>query len=358
MHQEGAWAEVVSEFEYEKATKLNTPGEQIIYNGPYKSDNSIKKAISNGSLINIDNFDELYKIMQISESLNIEANICIRVNCETEISENWVKFGFNIESGEAILAAKSLIENSSVNLVGIHIHVGTFITNSEVYEIALNKICQLILEIKSEFDYDITTIDIGGGFASKNQLKSSYLPADVVIPDFEEYAAAICDTITNFYSKNLPSLKLPRIILEAGRGVIDDTASLLSSVVARKSLPNGNKGYILDAGMNLLFTSIWYNHPVKLIKKPEENLYQSTLFGPLCMNIDILRQNIMLPELKLQDRLAFELTGAYNMTQWMQFIEMRPNVVMALKSGDIEIIRHKESVETLNNQERIPANLD
>jgi len=78
----------------------------------------------------------------------------------------------------------------------------------------------------------------------------------------------------------------------------------------------------------------------------------------LCMNIDVVRENVSLPLLQKGDRVVVHRVGAYNMTQWMQFIQMRPNVVLIDTRGQVHLIRRKEDVQTLNSQELTPAYLE
>ena len=82
------------------------------------------------------------------------------------------------------------------------------------------------------------------------------------------------------------------------------------------------------------------------------------IFGPLCMNIDVIRESISLPPMKKGDHVVVQNVGAYNVTQWMQFIRMRPAVIMIGENGDAEIIRNAECVDTLKCNERIPSWMD
>ncbi len=81
------------------------------------------------------------------------------------------------------------------------------------------------------------------------------------------------------------------------------------------------------------------------------------LYGPLCMNIDCIRESVSLPLLKRGDRVVIHEVGAYNMTQWMQFITLRPNVVMIDTTGKVNLIRENETMESIVEQERLPDHL-
>ena len=80
----------------------------------------------------------------------------------------------------------------------------------------------------------------------------------------------------------------------------------------------------------------------------------TVLYGPLCMNIDVMRDAVSLPPLSIDDRIVFRNVGAYNVTQWMQFITLRPAVVMIGANGSVAPIRRAETVDDLNQLEAVP----
>jgi diaminopimelate decarboxylase len=81
------------------------------------------------------------------------------------------------------------------------------------------------------------------------------------------------------------------------------------------------------------------------------------IYGPLCMNIDCIRESINLPLLNKGDQVVVHKVGAYNMTQWMQFIQMRPKIVMIDMEGKSHILRENESLDTMMELERMPEHL-
>ena len=94
-----------------------------------------------------------------------------------------------------------------------------------------------------------------------NSLQGAYLPPEQYIPTIEEYATLICDALLKeMKARNANREKDLLLILETGRAMIDDAEVLITSVVANKQLPDGRRASIMDAGLNLLFTSFWYDH--------------------------------------------------------------------------------------------------
>lgn len=358
LHQEGSWAEVVSAFEYEKARHLGVPGNQIIFNGPHKSREILLKAIQEGARIHIDHLDELHLLEDLTEELQQDTEVAIRLNFDTGYTEPWSRFGFNVESGQALNAVWRLSASKHLKLTGLHSHIGTFILEPLAYTAQARVMCDFLLQVEAKTAFEIRYIDVGGGFASLNSLQGIYLPPEQVIPSLEQYADALCNTISEcLMPRKAAGKPLPQLVLETGRAVVDDAEVLISKVVANKHLPDGRRGVVMDAGVNHLFTAFWYNHQVTPTRILDGRAEETVLYGPLCMNIDVLRNSIMLPPLNQGDTLVFSPVGAYNNTQWMQFIEYRPPVVLIHDDQQVSVIREKETLEVITAQERIPEHL-
>jgi len=357
-HQEGLWAEVVSAFEYQKARSLGVPGHKIIFNGPHKSREILQQSIEEGAHIHIDHLDELFLIEDIATEKKKRVPVAIRLNFDTGYTENWGRFGFNIESGQAFDAAKRIGDSQYLELVGLHSHIGTFITDGRAYVSQIKIMCRFMDEVELKTNCNIDYIDIGGGLASMNSLQGAYLPPEQYIPSIEQYASLICDALLKETEvRNTKKDKNLTLILETGRALIDDAEVLLTSVVANKQLPDGRRAVVMDAGLNLLFTSFWYDHKIVPTRELTGLAEETVLYGPLCMNIDVVRKSIKLPPLKIGEPMVIKQVGAYNNTQWMQFIEYRPNVVMVHEDQSISIVRKAEDLQSMNSLEQLPDHL-
>ncbi|HLP34257.1 MAG TPA: diaminopimelate decarboxylase [Bacteroidia bacterium] len=353
-HQEGSWAEVVSGFEYAKAIGNGVPGNKIIFNGPDKTEEELRTAINNQSPIHIDHLDELYLIKELAVEMKKRPKVAIRVNMDTGVYPMWDRFGFNYENGSAWDAINKIILTDTMDLMGLHCHIGTFMLAPSAYAIAASKMCDLALGIKKKFKKNISYIDMGGGFASKNTLKGSYLQGIDASPSFDQFAEAICTAILNagFVEDDLPML-----ILETGRALIDDAGYLLGTVLSNKRLSDGRRATIMDFGVNVMFTSFWYDHKISPAQEFSQYTEDAVLYGPLCMNIDVVREHVTLPPLKRDDNVVVHTVGAYNMTQWMQFISLRPAIVMIDMNEKTHLIRKRETLESIDREEKIPEYL-
>lgn len=353
-HQEGSWAEVVSGFEYEKAINNGVPGNKIIFNGPDKTDEQLVTAARNNSLIHIDHFDELYSLIKLSEENNLKPRVAIRVNMDTGIYPKWDRFGFNFENGQAWTAITRIINSENLDLVGLHCHIGTFMLSPSAYATAATKMCELTWSVKEKFNKVLQYIDLGGGFPSTNTLKGAYLPGSDTVPSIDQFADAITDVILGYGFKQED---LPLLILESGRVLIDDAGFLLGTVLANKRLSDGRRATILDFGVNTLFTAFWYDHQISTTQSYGQYTEEMVFYGPLCMNIDVIRESITMPLLEKGSHVVVHKVGAYNMTQWMQFITLRPNIVLIDTENNTHVIRSSETLADIQANEHIPGHL-
>ncbi|MBI4871425.1 MAG: alanine racemase, partial [Candidatus Riflebacteria bacterium] len=346
-------AEVVSRMELDLARSLGVPFENVIFNGPHKPPDALEPVLAAGGTVNIDHTDEIGDLERVAEMLGRPVKVGLRLNLDAGIYPQWTRFGFNLENGQALDAVKRLSKSRRLVLSGLHCHLGTFISDPRAYGRQVEKMVRFGLELEASFGLHMEFYDVGGGFASRNQLKGTYLPPDVAVPPIDEYAEQITDALW----RNLPPGSFPKLIVESGRALVDEAGSLITTVWAVKRLADGTRAYVADAGVNLLFTSFWYRFAVALDRPAAGPNEPCVIYGPLCMNIDVLHDLAMLPPLSRGTRLIFSPVGAYNTTQWLQFIEYRPRVVLIGEDGSVDVIRESESLEDVFRQDRLPSRL-
>ncbi len=378
-HQEGAIAEVVSDFEYDKARAMGIPSRDIIFNGPYKQPAALERAVVEGAKIQIDNLDELQALSAIAEKHKRGVDVAVRVYMDSGARPVWSKFGFNADTTEAVEAIKRIHGSRRLRLTGLHTHVGTYILDPHVYTCATEKLIELAEAARREFGFDIAYLNLGGGFASRSYLDDPNLHAVSTVPPIDAYAEAICKPILDRWPKGC---KLPKLYLETGRALVDEAGYLLTTIVAVKQGPGlappspetsshaardksghrtasspGAAGYLVDSGVHLLYMAAWYQFDIRPARPVAGPLTERTLFGCLCMNIDVIRQSVPLPDMNVGDQLVLHPVGAYNVTQSMQFIAYRPRIVMVTEQGGVEIIRERENLQHVEALERLPDRL-
>lgn len=373
-HQEGWIAEVVSDFEYQKARKLGVKGSDIVFNGPYKAPEILEQALAEEALIQIDNWDELSRIEKLTADADKPVDVGIRVCLDAGIRPIWTKFGFRLENGEAGRAAATIVRNPKLRLHTLHTHIGTYILDHRAYGKATEKLLALREHIDAEYGHLVPCLNLGGGFPSHSLLYGMVGPADLTIEPIESYADAITSVLNA-----LPAKQRPLLRLETGRHLVDDAGYLLTTIVSVKGVnrpisahhdlsghdykeqlilsEDAKTGYIVDTGVNELYTAAWYQIDALPARPVNSPLIPSRLYGDLCMAIDVIRDHVDLPQLKTGDILTLHPVGAYNVSQSMQFISYRPAVVLIDLEGKAEIIREREKLQDIVGPERLPDHL-
>lgn len=351
-HQEGAWAEVVSGFEYDIASELGVDSSKIVFNGPYKKKEELIRAIKGRSMINIDSYNEIYQLENLSSSKTKPAIVGLRINMNLNYPP-WNKFGFNLESGQAFEAARRVVSSGYLKLNGLHCHLGTYISDTSVYNQGMIKLIDFALKLERELKVQIDYLDIGGGYASANTLHTQFLSGAAIIPTFDQYANALCQPLRE---KSAAFKKKPRLILEPGRALVDEAVSLIATVVSTKRFADGAKAVIIDAGVNLLPTAYWFKHEIAATQDTGSTLETVNIYGPLCMQIDVIRTEVRLPPFQKGNILVIKNVGAYNISQSMQFIFARPAVIV-INNSQAEHLRLPETTKDIRHLEVVPPRL-
>lgn len=359
LHQEGAWAEVVSGMEYDLARSLGVPGSKIIFNGPYKRPEELARAIKEEALINVDSFDELDLLISVAGSLGIAARTGLRINFQHG-RQSWTKFGMNADNGEAVEALHRVKKaGKKLRFEALHNHSGTFQVNPDIYSRAAQVLIAMARSARG-LGLSPSIADFGGGYPSNNRLKPAFdVPGGS--GSSGQFLAPFAEAIAGPLSKARKAFgERPTMVLEPGRALVDTAFRLACTVVARKNIAGQGEAVIVDAGVNLVPTAYWYDHGVNAAA--DKDLHAAlgakpvAVFGPLCMQVDILRERAVLPAMSLGSPLVISNVGAYCITQSMQFIQPRPAVVMVGQNG-VEEIRRRETRSDIFGMDRIPARL-
>ena len=354
-HGEGAWAEVVSGMEYDKALRNGVDPSRVIFNGPHKTAAELRKAFEGRSIVNLDHFDEMATAEKVARDLGRTVKVGIRLNLQAGSAPRWGRFGFALESGQAWDAVRRMLGGGALELAGLHCHIGTFVLDQGNYRAAAIKVAEFANRLRSELGIAVDYIDLGGGFASVSRLKAQYLPGEQASPSLSQYAEAITEGLSALDARHNEA---PLLILETGRALVDEAGTMIATVVANKRMPDGRRAVVLDAGVNVLFTSWWYRHSIVPCTEPRGVPEPTVIYGPLCMNIDVIQESLMLPPLEVDSRVLIKPVGAYNVTQSMQFIMLRPAVAMVSTDGRHAEIRRSETLDDVVMGESVPEWVD
>ena len=302
----GFGADCVSGWEIESAIDAGFAPSSVVFAGVGKTDAELEIALCYGiGMIHCESLEEIFVLNEMAESMNCRPKIALRLNPDvnalthqkisTGLSEN--KFGLTVEEfGELVTR---LDELNHVDIVGLHFHLGSQITQMSVFE----ELCVRIQEIVPQYEKTIGQLEylnVGGGLGVNYDQ-----PDEDLIADFKGY-------FDTFYN-GLNGMNVP-IHFELGRSVVAQCGSLHTKVLYVKRSAQKNFA-ILDAGMTELMRPALYGakHKIeKLTATAGPNLEKDyDIVGPICESSDSFGENITLPELMRGDILTIRSCGAY-----------------------------------------------
>ena len=304
LQQAGFGADCVSGNEVKLAAEVGFKPESILFAGVGKTDKEIRAALElNIKAFNCESTQEIEILNSLADQAGKTAEIALRINpnvdakthkyITTGLDEN--KFGINqIELPELI---KRLPQLKNIRLTGLHFHIGSQITDMNVFK----GLCLRVNEIQNWFkdrDIAIEHLNLGGGLGV-NYLK----PDEEFIPDFATYFGIF----NEFIERN----NRQKIHFELGRAIVAQCGNLISRVVFLKNGISTNFA-ILDAGMTELMRPALYQsyHQIdNLTSKGELKNYD--VVGPICESTDCFGKAVPLPETKRGDFIALRSAGAY-----------------------------------------------
>lgn len=357
LHDKGAGAEVVSPYELWLALKYRVDPADIVYNGPNKSDEGLRMAVSaNIKLINVNSFREIDALEGLAAECGARPQVGVRISTLA----GWGgQFGFKLESGEALQAFDRLHRSPSLQPAAIHFHLGTNLKDSHSYRSALISSLGLARELKEKYDIRITYLDLGGGLGiptvrdlerRENRLNATFnkphLPPD---PGHTHSIKAFVNDIARTFREECKALHLepPILLLEPGRALTGNTEILLATVGDFKQTRNGYDIALLDAGINIALPLTWEYHEIFLANRIHDlRDRRYGLAGPLCTPTDFFLKSKRLPHLQVGDILAITDTGAYFTSFANDFSFPRPAIVM-VREGNHWIIRDRETFDDL-----------
>jgi diaminopimelate decarboxylase len=355
MADHGAGFDVTSGGELFRAIASGGVGEKIVFAGVGKTDDEIRYALdTNIRFFNVESEEELANIADIANRRHQVARVALRVNpdlppkthIKTDTSVKGVKFGLDIET--VVDVAKQYVAHKAVQIIGIHMHLGSPILSVEPYRQGASKAIELIEKLRA-LGHAISHLNMGGGFGIHYR-KNEALPA------------------TAFAEVLVPAARHSRcqLVLEPGRFIVGNAGILVSRVLYTKS--TGGKKYVIqDAAMNDLirptlydsFHRIWPAAPAQGFPAPPGD-YEAEIpgcqpcdvVGPVCESGDFLAKNRFLPPLHRGDLLVTFSAGAYGMSMSSNYNGRLRAAEVLVDGNRHRLIRRRETYEDLVRPER------
>lgn len=314
LNTHGYWGEVVSGMEYEIA-RMSLPGNKLIFNGPCKSKEEIRRAIREGATINLDSFPELEILEEISKEFD---RIQIGLRVSFEIGMPLSRFGFNFENGDFSRALRRLGMMSNVTLISLHSHFTTKERSLTLFEkrvTGMAKVMETVPEPES-----IRFLNVGGGFFGPISDKAKKrLPAPP--PSFDEYGSVIGGLMKNLFGKGGPTL-----VVEPGVSMIADAMDYVVKVLNEK-VAEKQSILTVDGSINCLFPTGGHYEP-DYTEYCSGNLHErrSQVVGYTCMEHDVLLSEVQ-SKATVGDFFTFHNRGGYSNVYKPPFIKEAPAIV-------------------------------
>lgn len=348
MASEGSGADIVSGGELFRALKAGIPPEKIVFAGVGKNRDEILDALDKRILMfNVESPAEVVSIDQVAGAMGLTARVALRINPDIDpkthpyISTGLKKSKFGISADRALEEFQFAASLKQIEVVGVHTHIGSQLTEVSPFVDALNKVLGLVKELKDQ-GITIRYLNIGGGLGITYD--------NEVPPHPNDLAAAISPMIQDIGCT---------LILEPGRVIVGNAGILVTQVLYTKQ--SGSKRFVVvDAGMNDLLRPSLYDayHEIRFVREPVSNATAKVdVVGPVCESGDFLAHDRVLPEATSGDLLAVMSAGAYGFVMASNYNSRpRPPEVL-VQGGEFHIIRTRESFEDLVRGEVIPEYL-
>ncbi|MDI5968269.1 diaminopimelate decarboxylase [Streptomyces sp. SL13] len=352
LDEEGLHLDVCSEGELATALSAGMPAERIALHGNNKSAREIERAVRAGvGRIVLDSFHEIVRVAGIAERLGTRQRVQIRVTVGVEAHTHEFiatahedqKFGIALADGQAAEAVRRALKLDSLELIGIHSHIGSQIFDTSGFEVAAHRVVGLLREIRDEHGVELPEIDLGGG------LGIAYTPDDDP-REPDRIAVALNDIVTR--ECEAAGLAVPRISVEPGRAIVGPTAFTLYEVGTIKPL-KGLRTYVsVDGGMSDNIRTALYDarYSVSLVSRSSTAPPMlSRVVGKHCESGDIVVRDAFLPEdLAPGDLIAVPATGAYCRSMASNYNHaLRPPVVAVNDGASREIVRRETEEDLL-----------
>jgi len=360
LQREGLGIDVVSGGELYTAIKANIDPEMIEFNGNNKTEEEIRAALEyNIGRIIVDNPDELKFLESICREMNKKVKVIYRITPNVKVethkyiqtAQKDSKFGFPLNEEIIYPAIKAGIDSDHINFIGFHFHIGSQLFQNEAYLKALDVVFLLMQETRRRYKYDITELNVGGGFGIK------YLKSDEKKP-YRYFLEPIMKKIDEFCKEH--SFTRPVIVIEPGRSIVGEAGVTLYKVGNIKEIPNVKNYISIDGGMtdNLRVALYQSKYEVILANRAiDKKDYTASICGKCCESGDILITDAKIPKPKRGDILATFSTGAYGYSMSNNYNKNTTPAVVLCKEGQVDLLVKRQSYEKMIENEIIPQRL-
>lgn len=347
---EGMGLDVVSGGELYTAAQAGFPMERIYFHGNNKTPEELEMALEYGvGHIVIDNLYELHLLDSLCRQRKEKANILFRIkpgidaHTHSFIRTGQIdsKFGFALETGEAMAAVKETLSCDNLCLVGLHCHIGSQIFDIHPFVLAAEVMIDLIAQIKAETGLVIRELNLGGGFGIK------YMETDQAVP-YQDYMKTVSAAVKSACERE--GVEMPFILLEPGRSITGAAGITLYTVGGIKNIPDVRTYLSVDGGMTDNPRYILYQSEYEVLVANKANQPRDTevtVAGKCCESGDLIQENTKIQKAEVGDILAVLSTGAYNYSMASHYNRIPKPAVVMVNGAQSRVVVQRENYADL-----------
>jgi diaminopimelate decarboxylase len=333
------------------AQRAGVAGEQVVFHGNNKSTAELERGLEYAvGRIVVDSFEELARLAFLAERRGVRQRILLRVTPGVEAhTHEYVatgqedqKFGFSLASGAAAEAVHRALRLPSLELAGIHAHIGSQIFETQGFALAAHRMVDLLAQIRSEHGIELAELNLGGG------LGIAYTEADLPMT-----VTDAADRLREIVHRECAraGLAVPRLAVEPGRAIVGPSTITLYEVGTVKQLP-GLRTYVsVDGGMSdNIRTALYDAHYTATLASRASDAAPAhvTVCGKHCESGDIVVKDVALPsDLAPSDLIAVPASGAYHRSMASNYNHVPRPPVIAVRDGQARVIVRRETEDDL-----------
>ena len=349
--QEGLLVDVASGGELHTALAAGVDPARIVLHGNNKSVEELDRALEVGvGRIVLDAMEEIERLDKLARTRGVTAPVLLRITPGIEAhtheyvrtGQDDAKFGFTLSLGLADVALERVLACASLELLGVHAHIGSQVFGVEAFVANAEVAVDLVARWRDEHGITLREVDVGGGMGV------TYGPDDTPVP-VAELAEAVRSAVAERAAAH--AMPVPEVLVEPGRAIVASSTLTLYRVGVVKNLPGLSRWVAVDGGMSDNIRPALYGavHPVLLASRDsEEPAGPVRLVGKHCESGDVLGIDLPLPtDVVADDLVALAATGAYTEAMASNYNRLPRPAVVLVEGGIARLIVRRESLDDL-----------
>jgi diaminopimelate decarboxylase len=348
VHEEGLHLDVASGGELYVAGAAGFPPDRIVFHGNNKSTAELRSALEAGvGRIAVDSADELERLETLVDAGLPAPRVHIRVTPGVEAhTHEYIetgnedsKFGFGLDSGEALAAVRRVVAGGVLRFAGVHCHIGSQVFRLDSFERAVDKMVGLVRAIEVEVGAPVEELNLGGGLGVR------YLSQDTA-PTIEQYAIAVHEAVDKALA-DAGVRSRPQLLTEPGRSIVAPAGITLYTIGTIKAIAGVRTYVAVDGGMSDNLRPVTYGARYEAFLPARATSDRTTLVtiaGKHCEQGDIVVRDTPLPgDLAVGEVLATPVTGAYGQSLASNYNKVTRPAVVFVRDGAARLVVRRET---------------